>query len=177
VILAGDQATYSVGLQGLSNLDAPYTFFEVGAPQMNINPYVYGLPFFEFFTNVRGTPDGAVGSANESVPWASLESITNTNGQLTTSGFLLDQPAEGFSGFSFNIATYPGLKEMHDRAFDAFRAQMASAYPDLDHFLAEGSEGIGKWWEAVKAKAEASIPGLGNALDSIDFVKLFTSTW
>ena len=30
VILAGDQATYSVALQNLSNLDAPYTFFEYG---------------------------------------------------------------------------------------------------------------------------------------------------
>ena len=84
IILAGDQATYSVALQGISNLDAPYTYFEVGVPQLLFNPIVYGLPYLEFFTNVRGTPEGAAGSANEGVPWVEFESITNTIGQLAT---------------------------------------------------------------------------------------------
>ena len=61
IILAGDQATYSVALQSISNLDAPYTYFEVGVPQLLFNPIVYGLPYLEFFTNVRGTPEGADG--------------------------------------------------------------------------------------------------------------------
>ena len=30
-------------------------------------------------TNVRGTPEGAAGTANEQVPWIQLESITNTD--------------------------------------------------------------------------------------------------
>ena len=59
VILAGDQSTYSVALQGISNLDTPYTYFEVGVPQLLINPIVYGLPYLEFYTNVRGEPEGA----------------------------------------------------------------------------------------------------------------------
>jgi hypothetical protein len=78
VILAGDQATYSIALQGISNLDAPYTYFEVGVPQLLFNPIVYGLPYLEMFTNVRGTPEGAEGSANADVPWVEMESITNT---------------------------------------------------------------------------------------------------
>ena len=58
---------------------------------------------------MRGTPEGAEDSANAAVPWINLESITNTNGQLLTSGFLYDHPADGFAGFSFNVVTYPGL--------------------------------------------------------------------
>ena len=57
-----------------------------GVPQLFFNPYVYGLPFLEFFTNVRGTPDGAAGTPNEDVFWSGLESIVNRNGQLTTQG-------------------------------------------------------------------------------------------
>src|SRR3546814_477717 len=58
VILAGDQAIYSVALQNQSNLDAPYTYFQVGVPELNSNQYVYGLRFLDFFTNVRGAHEG-----------------------------------------------------------------------------------------------------------------------
>ncbi|KPJ75957.1 MAG: hypothetical protein AMJ54_13385, partial [Deltaproteobacteria bacterium SG8_13] len=173
VILAGDQATYSVALQNLSNLDAPYTFFEVGVPQLNLNPYVYGLPYLEFATNVRGTPEGAAGTANERVPWVQLESITNTTGQLVTSGYLFDEPADGFAGFSFNVITYPGLRAMHERAFEEFRAQMASYFPDLDAQLAGGEGGLEEWWEAVKDKADEINPTYRSILDQIDFVGMY----
>ena len=33
-ILAGDVGTYSIALKGASNLDAPYTFFQVGVPEL-----------------------------------------------------------------------------------------------------------------------------------------------
>ncbi|MBN8490904.1 MAG: LEPR-XLL domain-containing protein, partial [Burkholderiales bacterium] len=173
IILAGDQATYSVALQGISNVDAPYTYFEVGVPQLLFNPIVYGLPYLEFFTNVRGTPEGAAGSANEGVPWAELESITNTDGQLLTSGFLYDQPTEGFSGFTFNVVTYPGLREMHERAFEQFRGKMANYFPELDELLEDGPAGLEDWWSAVKAKAEDLQPGLGAAMDQLDFVGMY----
>ncbi|MDH4349648.1 MAG: hypothetical protein OEW56_00680, partial [Gemmatimonadota bacterium] len=173
VILAGDQATYSVALQNLANLDAPYTYFEVGVPQLNLNPYVYGLPYLEFFTNVRGTPEGAAGSANAQVPWVELESITNTTGQLIASGYLFDEPADGFAGFSFNVITYPGLQALHDRAFEEFRAQMARYFPALDEHLEGGEGGLDAWWQAVKDEAGAIDPSYAPILDQIDFVGMY----
>ena len=174
VILAGDQATYSVALQNLSNLDAPYTYFQVGVPELNFNKYVYGLPFLNFFTNVRGVPGGAEGSANASVPWQGLESITNVDGQLVTSGFLYDHPADGFGGFSFNVLTYPGLKAMADRAFETFRSQMAQHFPELDTVLAAGGEGaLEDWWEGAKDAIEERMPGAGAVLNGLDFVGLY----
>src|SRR5690606_33646717 len=150
VILAGDQATYSVALENRSNLDAPYTYFQVGVPELGSNQYVYGLRFLDFFTNVRGAPEGVLAGVNALVPWLGLESITNTNGQLITSGFLYDHPADGFTGFTFNVSTYPGLKAMADRSFEAFRAQMAQSFPSLDNLLAAGEGNLENWWDAVK---------------------------
>ncbi|MCB1999602.1 MAG: hypothetical protein KDH91_03880, partial [Rhodoferax sp.] len=173
VILAGDQALYSVALQGISNLDTPYTYFEVGVPQLLFNPIVYGLPYLEFYTNVRGDPEGAEGSANAGVPWVEMESITNTIGQLSTSGFLYDQPADGFSGFSLNLTTYPGLKEMHEKAFDAFRGKMASYFPELDELLDGGPNALDDWWSAVQDKAEELQPGLGAAMAQLPFMDLY----
>ncbi len=175
VILAGDQATYSIALQGISNLDTPYTYFEVGVPQLLFNPIVYGLPYLEFYTNVRGEPEGAAGTANEDIPWVNMESINNTIGQLYTSGFLYDQPADGFSGFSINLTTYPGLKEMHEKAFAAFRSKMAQFFPELDGLLDNGETGLGDWWEAVKAKADEIQPGLGAAMGQLDFLDMYQS--
>src|SRR3546814_15283626 len=79
------------------------------------------------------------------VPWLNLESIVNTNGQLITSGFLYDQPADGFAGFSFNVLTYPGLKAMADRSFDTFRDQMAASFPSLDSLIEGGEGGLETW--------------------------------
>ena len=73
----------------------PYTYFEVGAREMGVNPFVFDLPFTEFFTNVRGTPEGLGG---QDVPWDLLDSIINLNGDNTTRGFLHDLPADGFGG-------------------------------------------------------------------------------
>ncbi len=55
-ILAGDSATYSVALDNLGNLDAPYTLFQFGVPNLGNNPIVYGLPYLTFSDNVAGAP-------------------------------------------------------------------------------------------------------------------------
>src|SRR3546814_6338905 len=67
---------------------------------------------------------------------------SNTNVQLITSGFLYDHPADGFTGFTFNVLTYPGLKAMSDRSFEAFREQMSISFPSLDDLLAGGEGGL-----------------------------------
>ena len=127
-ILAGDQGTYSVAFQNLGNLDAPYTFFQVGIPEMGTSLMVYGLPFVHLFTNVRGDPDL---DSLQDVPWPNLESVLNTDGHNLASGYLLNQDADGFTGFTFNVATYPGLKEMHDRAFEQLRERIYAVFPQF----------------------------------------------
>src|SRR5262249_27232349 len=77
IVLAGDAGTYSVALQNLSNVDAPYVRFTVGIPEMGINKHVYKLRYTQFFSNLRGTPpQGGLGD----VPWAELDSAVNTTG-------------------------------------------------------------------------------------------------
>ena len=58
VILAGDTGLYSVALQSLTNVDTPYTFFQVGIPEMGVNGDVYGLPFVRFASNLRRRKTG-----------------------------------------------------------------------------------------------------------------------
>src|SRR5205823_2746803 len=110
VILAGDVGTYSVALQSLSNLDTPYVFFQVGIPEMGTNQFVYNLPFVKFSSNLRGAPDNS-----DSIAYATLDSAVNTTGTVLAPGYLFNEDANGFTGFSFNLSTYPGLKELHDR--------------------------------------------------------------
>ncbi len=142
-ILAGDQGTYSVALQSISNLDTPYVHFEVGIPEMLNNQYVYGLPFVRYNSNVRGAPDGA-----EDVPWAQINSVINAGetlgGTVRSPGYLFDQDANGFTGFSFNLSTYPGLQQMHDRAWEEVVSAIYAANPDLeeDGVLDDGPAGL-----------------------------------
>jgi large repetitive protein len=142
-ILAGDVGTYSVALQSVSNLDTPYVFFQVGIPEMLTNQYVYGLPFVRFNSNVRGAPDGG-----EDVPWAEIDSSVNTagrqSGTVQAPGYLFDHDANGFTGFSFNVSTYPGLQELHDRAWDEVVSAVYAAFPDLaaDGALDSGPAGL-----------------------------------
>ena len=139
-ILAGDVGTYSVALENLGNVDAPYTFFQVGVPEMGINTWVYNLPYAQFFTNVRGAPPAGLAD----VPWASLESIVNTDHHNTASGYLLHHAADAFTGFSFNLATYPGLRELHDRSFEELRERLYQLRPDWREagVLDNGPEGL-----------------------------------
>ena len=140
-ILAGDVGTYSVAVQGTSNVDTPYTFFQVGIPEMGQNLLVYNLDYLNFFSNVRGgDPAGAL----PSVPFADLNPATNTNGYLLTSGYVYDQHAFGFDGFTFNVETYPGLRELNERNFEQLRERIYAARPDAREagVLDNGPEGL-----------------------------------
>ena len=62
---------------------------------------------------------------------------------------------------------------MHEKAFAAFRDKMATYFPELDEKLADGPAGLEAWWTAVKSKAESLQPGLGAAMDQLDFMELY----
>src|SRR5262249_40146519 len=97
----------------------------------------YGLPFVKFSSNVRGGPDNA-----GDVAYATIDSAVNTNGTILAPGYLFDEAANGFSGFSFNLATYPGLRELHDRAWESLKAQIYAAFPDKVGVLDRGPAGL-----------------------------------
>ena len=156
-VLAGDNGTYSVSLQNLGNIDAPYVFYNVGIPELGINEFVYNLPYANFTSNLRGGPE--VGPLAD-LPWAELDSAVNTDGHVTASGYLFDQPADGFAGFTFQVQTYPGLRELHDHAWEAFKAKIYEAIPAFaaQDLLADGPEaldlispGLSLVWEAFGA--------------------------
>ncbi len=150
VILAGDTGTYSVAIQNLANLDAPYIVFNVGIPEMGINEFVYNLPYVQFFSNLRGAPpQGGL----DDVPWSSLDSAINATGTITASGTVFDLAADGFTGFTFNVTTYPGLKELHDRNFEELRAKLYAMRPDLadQGVLDDGPEGLDLFFPGLYA--------------------------
>src|SRR5262249_20921341 len=77
----------------------------------------------------------------------------NTNGTLTTTGVLFDQPADGFTGFTFNVDTYPGLKELNDRAFEALRDRLYAAFPQYARagVLDNGPQGLDQIYPGLYA--------------------------
>jgi VCBS repeat-containing protein len=124
VILAGDVGTYSVSFQSLSNVDTPYTYFTYGIPNMGTNFVVYNLPYVTSTTNLGGQPDGA---NNANIPWASLKSATNNNGEILAPGYLFNMPAGGSTAITFNVDTYPGLAQLNDRNWQDFKNAMYDA--------------------------------------------------
>ncbi|NLS91835.1 MAG: hypothetical protein GXX96_06600, partial [Planctomycetaceae bacterium] len=160
-VLAGDIGTYSIALQSTSNVDTPYVAFDVGVPELGLNAIIYNLPYLTFHTNVRGSPDaGAV----EDVPWAALDGEINTNGQNRAPGYLFDQYADGFTGFTVNVATYPGLKELNERAWEAFKSQIYAALPEASGMLDEGPHVLDELWNAFFPSALAQIPAEGRSI-------------
>ncbi|WP_372898227.1 hypothetical protein, partial [Stieleria sp.] len=164
-VLAGDNGTYGVSLKNSGNVDAPYVFYNVGIPELGINQNVYNLPYNHFSSNLRGGPEGSLAD----LPWAELDSAVNTDGHLTASGYLFDQPADGFAGFTFQVQTYPGLRELHDHAWEAFKAKIYEAIPEYAaiDFLADGpssldkiSPGLALVWEAFGAVPDLLIQPL-----------------
>jgi hypothetical protein len=121
VILGGDGGTFGIAFQSLSNLDTPYVHFQFGVAEMGRNNVVFNLPFLQTFNNLRGQPDGV----REDVAWASLDSDVNAEGPLagynTSTGYVFDLAASGFTGLTFNVATYPGLRELVDRSWEALK--------------------------------------------------------
>jgi hypothetical protein len=69
------------------------------------NGTVFNFPYLNFYSNLRGQPENQ--KLEEDVPWASLISDINTNGQNLAPGYVLDLPTGGFIGQTFNAQTYP----------------------------------------------------------------------
>ncbi len=148
IILAGDVGTYSVALQSLSNLDTPYTFFEIGIPEMGHNQVVRAADYVAFYTNLQSAPEEG-GLAD--LPWADLNSVVNTNGYNLASGYLLDHPADGFTGVTFNVATYRYMELLHDKEFEELRAQLYSEFPEHAKVgtLDGGPERLDEVWQQM----------------------------
>ena len=73
----------------------------------------------------------AVQDAGEDLPWASLESGVNLDGDILYPGYLVNHHAQGSAGFTVNIATYPALKELEYRNFEAAREKIYAVFPEL----------------------------------------------
>ncbi len=149
-IFAGDTGTYSVALQNLGNIDAPYTYFVVGIPEMGTNSFLYNLEYVNLEANVAGGPTtGGV----QNLPWATLNSVNDINGTDATSGYLIDEPAGGFTGFTINVDTYPGLQQLHDHAFDQLKAEIYAAYPQYaqEDILKDGPQDLDKIYPGLYA--------------------------
>ncbi len=158
-VLAGEVGTYSVVLQNVGNLDAPYVYFDVGIPDLLSNPELYSIPFALVSSNVRG---GAVETLAD-VPWAELDPAVNTDGNLRTGGFVLDQDANGFTQFTVNLATYPGMQALNDHNWERC-AELYAAYPELEQngILDGGPESLDDF-----------VPGLFERYDSAIGFPLF----
>lgn len=105
VLAPGEAGTYGISLKSLSNLDTPYTFFQFGIPELGNNSQVFGLPYATFRSNLRGAPS----AADDDIPWASIVSDVNTDGQLLAPGYVLDLATGGSIGQTFEVHTYEGL--------------------------------------------------------------------
>ncbi|HND23400.1 MAG TPA: putative Ig domain-containing protein, partial [Rhodocyclaceae bacterium] len=161
VLAAGETGTYGVALQSLTNVDTPYVRFTFGVPEMGNNQYVYNLPFLKYYNDLRGQPD--TGGAD--VPWASLDSATNTTGQILSSGYAYDVIAGGYAGATFNVTTYPLLKALSTLNWDALRVGLYEMYPDLEKIqaLAGGPESmqtaLPAYWDLwQQANSEDGLP-------------------
>ena len=136
-IFAGATGTYSVTLANLGNIDAPYTYFSVGIPEMGTNMALYNLPYLYMESNVAGGP--SMGT-DQNLAWATLNSINNLNGENLTTGYLVDEPAAASADFTFNVDTYPGLAAMEDRSWSSFVAALC-----LGGLPARGHQCLGGW--------------------------------
>ncbi|WP_346658742.1 Ig-like domain-containing protein [Bradyrhizobium sp. 143] len=135
VVLAGDTNDYSIAFQSLSNLDTPYVYFTYGATYLGTNNVIYDLPYVTFATNLGGQPDISNGT---NIPWASLSSAVNLNGRNLAPGYLYNLQAGGFNGLSFDLATYPGLRALNDRAWEQFKQDVYANIPALQGQLEDG---------------------------------------
>ncbi len=159
-ILAGDSGTYSVSLQNLGNINAPYVEFSVGIPQLSnatpsdpsepniadpVNVNLDDLPYVELTTDLAGQPPDS--TLDSEVPYATLSSQADTsatNGHIEIPGYLFNEAAGGFTAFTFDVQTYPGLEALNDRNFAALEAQIYAAFPAYarEGILNNGPEGL-----------------------------------
>src|SRR5262249_41483675 len=108
VMWAGDTGYHGLSLVNDTNVDLPYVYVQVGVPELGINYNVF-LPYVTLSTNLSGMP-GADVPALANVPWASLDSETNTSGYALASGYAVDLVNRGFAGMNFTVLTYSGNK-------------------------------------------------------------------
>ena len=156
-IFAGDTGTYSITLDNLGNVDAPYTYFTFGIPEIpNLTPGVnpaLGFPYLELESNVAGGPTQGT---DANLPWATLDSNNDLNGENLTSGFLLNLSADSFSNVTLNVDTYPGMEALNDHNWSELVAQIYAADPQAaaENLLAGGpadldkiSPGLSEEWD------------------------------
>ena len=162
VILAGDAGTYSVALQNLSQPRRALRLLPGRRPRAGQQPVSS--------TACRSSTSTPTCAARPKAPRAARTTpavdqprIDHQHRRPAADLRLPVRPRRptGFAGFTFNVATYPGLKEMHDRAFEAFRTQITRAFPQHDELLAEGEGNLDAWWEAVKETVDEALPGAG----------------
>ena len=70
------------------------------------------------------------GLRRSDVPWAQLDGALNTDGFNLASGYAFDVAAGGQVGMSFNLQTYPGLKEWLNYDFEGLRDKLYATHPD-----------------------------------------------
>ena len=144
-ILAGDTGTYSVALENLGNINAPYVEFNVGIPQLSnalpsdpsnpniadpVNVNLDDLPYVELNTDLGGEPPDS--SLDSQVPYATLQSqadTVGTNGHIEIPGYLFNEAAGGFTAFTFDVTTYPGMEALNDKNFASLEAELYAAFP------------------------------------------------
>jgi hypothetical protein len=119
--------------------------------------------------SARQSPRGAPDGVRTDVPWVSLDSETNTDGFMLASGYSLDVAAGGYVGMSFTVATYPGMKALADRDFEAFKRALCDANPDSGLLARLDAVGLGGL-DADDQHDPASLPALLAALDDADLV-------
>ncbi|QNM98964.1 PPC domain-containing protein [Chitinimonas koreensis] len=169
----GDGGTYSVSLQSLTNVDTPYVRFDFGATEMGYSQDLLEglqLPYVVFGSNVGGRPDGRTvdaagntqgygatptdGTSRPDVPWAQLDGAQNTGGFNLAPGYAFDVGAGGFVGMSFNLQTYPGLKEWLNYDFEGLRDKLYAVRPEwrASGFLDNGPADLDKISQGLTRK-------------------------
>jgi len=104
------------------------------------------LPYVVFGSNIGGQPDGVTldnggntqaygitptnGTLRSDIPWAQLDGAQNTAGFNLAPGYALDVAAGGFVGATFNVQTYPGLKEWLNYDFEGLRDKLYVLRPE-----------------------------------------------
>ena len=96
----------------------------------------------------------------DDVPWAELDPAVNTDGNLRTGGFVLDQDALGFTQFTVNLGTYPGMQALNDRNWDRLRGELYAAFPQLekDGALEGGPESLDNFYPGLYEFYSTTLP-------------------
>ncbi len=130
-------ATYGISVKSISNLDAPYVRFQYGLPALGNNPLL-GIPYTPSNTNLRGNPSNSL----TDLPWATLTSDLNTNGELLSTGYIYDFPTGGYIGQNLNLQVYPniltefpGINNPLDYYLKYFRAYPAQYIAFVSHVV------------------------------------------